>query len=371
MRPSPASLFFLLGLPVLIAIAIFTTQLQTNISAFVIAGDNAEEILLASEIQSGTLSRRYILSVDAGKGNQVSNSFIQAWKQELKSISGVSDVWLTNETREVFSSLSKVYAQHGAQLYSRQPEQDLKAIFSRQSLMKRAANLKTALLSPQGQGVKKILEKDPLLLSLSGFKNMAKQYQKNNSQQIRYANFILESEMSGMAVAEQIQIQAAIKSTFNVQVEQHGASYLFAMTGVPLFAAATQSMIEADIKLISILSTIALALLFVYLFHSFRAMFWVFSLLMTVMASAVIVTNLIFGLVHGMTLAIGSTLIGICIDYPIHALVHAQGMDENERLAVIKKIFPSLLMGGLTTLIGYIALGFSGYPGFQQVANNK
>lgn len=368
MRSPLASLFFIIGLPLLIAIAIFTTQLQTNISAFVTAGDNAEEILLASEIQSGTLSRRYILSVDAGEGKQVSNLFIQAWKQKLKAISGVSDVWLTNETRDVFASLSKVYAQHGAQLYSRQPEQDLKAIFSEQSLKIRATNLKTALLSPQGQGVKKILAKDPLLLSLSGFKHMAKQYQKNSIEHSRYANFILESEMSGMAVAEQIQIQTVIKNTFNHQAEQQGFNYLFAMTGVPLFAAATQSMIEADIKLISILSTIALALLFVYLFHSFRAMFWVFSLLMTVMACAVIVTNLIFGSVHGMTLAVGSTLIGICIDYPIHALVHAQGMNENERLAMIKQIFPSLLMGGLTTLIGYIALGFSGYPGFQQVA---
>jgi predicted exporter len=43
-------------------------------------------------------------------------------------------------------------------------------------------------------------------------------------------------------------------------------------------------------------------------------------------------------------------------------------MALEQRLAVIKKIFPSLLMGALTTLIGYVALGVSGYPGFQQVA---
>ncbi|RLA16476.1 MAG: hypothetical protein DRQ62_16160, partial [Gammaproteobacteria bacterium] len=77
MRPSLASLFFFLCLPLLIAVAVFTTHFQTNIAAFVIAGDNAEEILLASEIQSGTLSRRYILSVDAGEGKQVSSAFIQ------------------------------------------------------------------------------------------------------------------------------------------------------------------------------------------------------------------------------------------------------------------------------------------------------
>jgi hypothetical protein len=99
MRPSLASLFFFLGLPLLIAIAVFTTHIQTNISAFVIAGDNAEEILLASEIQSGTLSRRYILSIDAGEGKQVSKVFIQAWLSQLQAISGVVDVgrWMKKE----------------------------------------------------------------------------------------------------------------------------------------------------------------------------------------------------------------------------------------------------------------------------------
>jgi hypothetical protein len=73
-------------------------------------------------------------------------------------------------------------------------------------------------------------------------------------------------------------------------------------------------------------------------------MFWVFSLLMTVMAVAVIVTNLIFGSVHGMTIAIGSTLIGVCIDYPIHVLVHAQGMALEQRLASERGFFyPALL----------------------------
>jgi hypothetical protein len=50
---------------------------------------------------------------------------------------------------------------------------------------------------------------------------------------------------------------------------------------------------------------------------------------------AILVTNLVFGSVHGMTIAIGSTLIGICIDYPIHAIVHAQGLPQAQRVITI------------------------------------
>lgn len=113
------------------------------------------------------------------------------------------------------------------------------------------------------------------------------------------------------------------------------------MTGVPMFAVATQTLIESDIKFISIFSSLALMLLFLLIFRSFRVLFWVFSLLMMVMTIAILVTNLVFGSVHGMTIAIGSTLIGICIDYPIHAIVHAQGLPQAQRIAVIKRIFPA------------------------------
>ncbi len=368
MRRSIPSLVFFLCLTLLITLAFYTTQFKTDISAFVIAGDNAEEILLASEIQSGTLSRRYILSVDAGQGNQVSAVFIQAWLKSIRAISGVTGVWATDEKRGTLGTLSGLYAQQGAHMYSRYPEQALIGIFTETALLERAAGLKQALLSPQGRLIKKIAEQDPLLLSLNGFKAFATQLHNQISTPSQYANLILETQMSGMDVSAQLKIQQKIKDSFVAETTATVHDYQLEMTGVPLFAAATQTMIENDVKFISIFSSVALMLLFLFIFRSFRVLFWVFSLLITVMTVAVLMTNLVFGSVHGMTIAIGSTLIGICIDYPIHALVHAQGLQQAKRLAVIKKIFPSLLMGALTTLIGYIALGLSGYPGFQQVA---
>jgi len=365
-RQSIPALVFFLSLPLLIALAFYTTKFKTDISAFVIAGDNAEEILLASEIQSGTLSRRYILSIVTGEDKQVSIVFINALLQKLQAISGVVDVWATDENKAALGALSSLYAQHGAQLYSLYPEQALAAILTEPALEKRAAGLRQALLSPQARLIKNIAVQDPLLLSLNGFKSLAAHIQNQQSKSGQFVNFILETQASGMDVPVQLKIQQQIKQAFATQAKN--TEYQLEMTGVPMFAVATQTLIESDIKFISIFSSLALMLLFLLIFRSFRVLFWVFSLLMMVMTIAILVTNLVFGSVHGMTIAIGSTLIGICIDYPIHAIVHTQGLPQTQRIAVIKRIFPSLLMGAMTTLIGYIALGLSGYPGFQQVA---
>ncbi|NOQ13867.1 MAG: hypothetical protein GQ583_05205, partial [Methyloprofundus sp.] len=327
MRGLIPSLVFFLCLPLLIALAVYTTQFKTDISAFVIAGDNAEEILLASEIQSGTLSRRYILSIDAGNNGKVSAAFIQAWLRQLKSIPGVVDVWATDEKKGALGALSSLYAKHGAQLYSQYPEQAVAEILTESALAARAAGLKQALLSPQGRFIKKIAVQDPLLLSLNGFKAIAAQLQSQPSKSTQFANFILETHSSGMNVPVQLQIQQQIQNSF-ASLQTSSDDYQLDMTGVPLFAVATQTMIERDIKFISIFSSLVLMLLFLLIFRSFRVLFWVFSLLMMVMTVAVLVTNFMFGSVHGMTIAIGSTLIGICIDYPIHAIVHAQGMQQ-------------------------------------------
>lgn len=359
--------WFFLVLPILIGIVIFTTHFKTDISTFFIAGKNAQEALLASEIQSGVLSKRYILAIGSEK-HTPSSALVSELSSEFKAIKGVNDVWKAEEKRGALEAITALYAKQGANLYSRNPETDLANIFSEEGLATRAKALKSALLSPQGEIVKKIAATDPLLLSLNGLSETSDKFLKPASSDSHYQNLILETQMSGMDVPAQVQIQEQIRSIFATQKSKFSEAVELEMTGVPVFAAATQTRMQNEIAFISILSSIALCGLFFWIFKSLRVLFWVASLLIMVVCSAIIVTNLLFGFVHGMTLAIGTTLIGICIDYPIHALVHGQAAVAEQRSNIVAKIFPSMLLGGATTLIGYFSLGSSGYPGFQQVA---
>jgi predicted exporter len=349
---------------------VFVVNFKTDISAFIIAGDNAEEILLASEMQSGALSRRYLLSVGAEGGARVSKEFIRSFKDQLKKIDGVVDVWSPGKQGDVAQVIQTLYSQYGSALYSLDSGQELEQLFSPSGLEQQAKLLKKSLLSPQGSMVKKIALQDPLLLTLNGFKGLSGQMQQVTSQDKKYRNLILETAAAGLDAFEQGRIQAAIKTVFNNfnQSTNKEQTYQLDMTGVAVFAVATQSLIQGDIVKVSALSTIALLLLFLLIFRSFGVMFQVFTLLIIVILSSILSTQLIFGYVHGMTIAIGSTLVGICIDYPIHAVAHAQAVKQEQRILAITKIWPSMLLGGITTMIGYVALGISGYPGFQQVA---
>ncbi len=365
--PKFKGLYFFLSLPLLCLFTALNIHFKTDITTFFLVGDKAEAQGLANEIQSGTLSKRYLLSIGSAQ-HIPDKKFIQTLIHDFKAIKAVNDVWKTNETHEIFASVSSVYKHYGTQLYSRHPQRDLPIIFTSENLQRRAQALKTGLLSPQSNFIKKILKDDPLLLSLTGFKNLSEQFNQTQQQNPHYQNLMLETLVSGMDFNAQVIIQQQIQTIFNHHKKNNNPSITLEMTGVPVFAVSTQQRMQNEITLISILSSIALTLLFFSLFRSFQVLFWIGCLLVTVVCCALLMTQLIFGFVHGMTIAIGTTLVGICIDYPIHALVHGQDSNPKKRLTIIKKIFPSLLMGAITTLIGYFALGLSGYPGFQQVA---
>jgi len=356
-------------LPPLLALSVFLgVNFKTDLSAFIIAGEKADSILLASEMQSGSLSRRYLISVGSDTQGAAPKEFIQTFITQLKVVEGVGDVWLPDENKEITQIISSVYSAHANALYSLNPKPALADLFSAEGLEKRAKFLKNALLSPHGGMVKKVALQDPLLLTLTSFESLNKQLKSAVKIDKNYQNLILETSMAGLDIPQQKRIQAEINQTFEQLNQSHSPSYQLEMTGVAVFAVATQSLIQGDIQLVSVLSSVALMVLFLLIFRSFSSLFQVFSVLLIVILSSILVTQLVFGYVHGMTIAIGATLVGICIDYPIHAIAHAQTVPPLQRIPVVAKIWPSMVLGGITTLIGYVALGISGYPGFQQIA---
>ena len=75
---------------------------------------------------------------------------------------------------------------------------------------------------------------------------------------------------------------------------------------------------------------------------------------------------LIYGQVHGITLAFGMTLAGVAVDYPIHILT-GLGPSHQENLPKIKKIWRTLRLGVFSTIIAYAAFLISGFRGLQQL----
>jgi|OpeIllAssembly_1097287.scaffolds.fasta_scaffold10099_3 predicted exporter len=76
--------------------------------------------------------------------------------------------------------------------------------------------------------------------------------------------------------------------------------------------------------------------------------------------------SMVFGTVHGITLAFGFTLIGVAQDYPMHLFSHQhRGLDPRDNA---RALWPTLATGVASTCVAYLAFLFSGVRGLAQLS---
>ncbi|WP_026600737.1 MMPL family transporter [Methylomonas sp. 11b] len=369
--------WFVLLLP-LLAITFWQVKVETDLNAFFTATDDEDSRLLAGLLKSGELSRRYLLVIektDPATAASLSNTgeppisvatFSTRLVNQLAKLDEVEQIWPADQPPRDWVDAVASYAPHHARIFSLNPEAEAPELFEPTQLEAKADGLKQALLSPQGGFVKTIAKQDPLLLSLNGFKALQGQFQ----QQAKLGSggaLILQSRPAALDSEAQTRLQTAIRANFASLNAEAGGIFKLSMAGVPVFSVAAQSEISQDVTLVSVVSSLAVALVFLFLFHSFSALHWVMMVQGASFVIGTLATALVFPQVHSLTLALGASLIGISSDYPIHVMVHC-AKHRNTPLAAVRLLWPSLLMGGLTTVIGYGALGFTGFPGFEQIA---
>ena len=363
--------WFLVLLPLLVAVTVWQIRIESDLNAFFTAGDNEDSKLLSGLLQSGELSRRYLLVVEqANIPNEAHSTSLDAFSAklvlQLARIEGVEQVWPANQPpREWIDALGS-YAPYHARLFSLNPMEDGRELFDPVGLSHRAEGLKQALLSPQGGFVKAVAKQDPLLLSLNGFKDLKGQFDRQAELDSGGA-LILQSRPAALDSDAHLRLQAAIRASFDSLNQSSGGLFRLSMAGVPVFSAAAHGEISQDVTLVSVVSSVAVAVVFLLLFRSFSALHWVMMVQIASFVVGALVTALVFGTVHSLTLALGGSLIGICTDYPIHVMVHC-AKHRNSPLDAARLLWPSLVLGGLTTIIGYAALGLTGFPGFEQIA---
>lgn len=364
--------WFMLLFPLFLALTAWQIRVETDLNAFFTATDDEDSRLLSGLLKSGELSRRYMLVVEKPSGADQPESsvslavFSARLVQQLAKLNDVEQVWPADQPPRDWIDAVASYAPYHARLFSLNPVEDGPQLFDPAKLAAKAEGLQQALLSPQGGFVKTIAKQDPLLLSLNGFKDLQGQFQQQAKLDSGGA-LILQSRPAALDSEAHIRLQAAIRTSFDSLNTEAGGGFRLAMAGVPVFSVAAQSEISQDVTLVSVVSSVAVALVFLMLFHSFSALHWVMMVQAASFVVGTLATALAFPHVHSLTLALGASLIGISSDYPIHVMVHC-AKHRNTPLSAVRLLWPSLALGGFTTVIGYAALGMTGFPGFEQIA---
>jgi len=358
--------WFLLLFPFLLALTLWQIRVESDLNAFFTSTDNDDSRLLSGLLQSGELSRRYLLVIEAQTGNDV-GPFVADLVTRLAELDGVERVWPADQPPRDWVDSVASYAPYHARVFSLNPEDDGQELFELQGLDDRAEGLKQTLLSPQGNFIKTVAKQDPLLLSLNGFKGMQSQFRSQFNAEDNFATLILQSRPPALDSAAHEGLQQAIHAAFDTLNTEAGNAFRLSMTGVPVVSVAAHTEINRDVTLVSTVSSLAIVLVFLALFRSFSALHWIMMIQAAAFLVGTLAVALSFRYVHSLTLALGASLIGICVDYPIHVMVHAV-KHRAPMQNVARRLWPSLFLGGLTTVIGYVALGMTGFPGFEQIA---
>jgi predicted exporter len=363
---------FLLLLPFFLAAVFLNTRVETDLNAFFTATSGKDAALLASFLQSGELSRRYLITVEerpeATAGKTGAETFAHAFVQALSALPEVERAWSANRPPHEWVAAVQAYAPYYARIYSLQPDAEQHALFDPARLKARAEGLKQALLSPQGGFIRQVAKQDPLLLSLQGFRQLKDRLNTPTENGTKVSGLILQSRAPALDTAAQAQLQILIRQRFDALNATANHVYQLNMTGVPVFSVIAHDQINQDVMSVSTVSTVGVILLFLLLFRSLSALQSVMLIVFASYGAGALATTLVFGVTHSLTLALGSSLTGVCVDYPMHVLAHAsQRRGEHPGLAV-RLVWPSLFIGALTTVVGYCALGMSGFPGFRQIA---
>ncbi|MGE5545925.1 MAG: MMPL family transporter [Solirubrobacterales bacterium] len=137
--------------------------------------------------------------------------------------------------------------------------------------------------------------------------------------------------------------------------------------GAVFYAHAGASEAIAETSLVGTVATIGTIALILLVFRSAGPLLLTVAATLAGMAAAFSVSLLWFGELHVIAMTFGASLIGVAVDYGLHysSQVFADRPDPRQRLA---HVLPGIVMGLLTTLIGYGALALSPLPGLRQVA---
>ncbi len=332
-------------------------------------GEVAELAGLSRRLMESELSRSMVLRVS---GAPSAPAAARALADVLAAREDVAwaEVDGTPSDPEAFYRL---YFARRIELASDAPEREVPALFEDAELSARARALRRRLAGPGSPLVARSAPADPLGL----FEELLERARlsrpgSGDAPDAAAGHVFLQTRASPFDAEAQEPLLAAIEAAFARLRPTYDGELVLEAAGVNRIALASEKSIRRDVSFISIVSVLGVAALFFAVFRSPRAL----GLALLPPAAGVAVSAAVgaaaFSPVHGVTLAFGLALVGVAIDYPIHLMNHHAlagtrgSRPVGERVsprATAARVRPSLLMGGLTTALGFGVLTLADFPG--------
>lgn len=343
-------------------------HIQTNIFALLPKEHQDKDLEQTQQYINEKLNHQVFLVLDAPNQEKLEQA-TQHLKQQIQS----SSLWQALKPQLDTQQFAQTLYQHHAGLVSPNDLQHLKqqdyAALTEQGLMQ--------MMSPGMTITADLLAKDPLLLFPRFVMGLSQQQSQNQNiemeqgfatihhedQSLRLFTLDLNQSPYNIDYQEQTRawMQQVTQSLSAMGVKSH-------WTGTLIFSSFATDSAQNEISTIGLGSTLGIIFLVWFGFRSFRPMLTEFIAVSSGCLVAFVVTHWLFQEIHLMTLVFGASLIGVCVDFSFYFMALQSQHPKQNGFAILKPVLPSLFMGLMTTLVAYIFLSFTPFPGFKQIA---
>jgi predicted exporter len=359
------------------AMAVFCAlrlRVTTDITHFLPAGADHRLAGLSRQLADSTLTRTLILSVGAPNIDDA-KAAARALAERLASLPEVAFVQ-RGPTPELAKSVYDLYSPRLPYFVSDHPDSELPAALEDARLDQAARALKSQLSLPMSPLLSRMAPADPL----QWFPGVLRRFERAQTGTLevdgdqlvtpdhRHAILFVGSRHSPFDSAAQAPLLAEIGRAFAGLNARAGGTLVLERGGVAPIAVDAERRIRGDLERLSVLSTVGVLLVFWLLFRSLRSVLLAALPIAAAGLTGTTVGILLYGKLHGMTLAIGSTLVGVAIDYPILLLTHATLTPEEPPEDVVRRVSMGMVLAALTTATGFAAMAWTSFPGVREMA---
>jgi predicted exporter len=349
-----------------------------DLSAFLPSKPSAEQAVLLDQLRSGVAARLVLIGIEGGTA-QARGSASKELAKSLRS-SGAFEMVHNGENSEFSAQPSAEFKAVGQFLFEHRyllsPAVDAQR-FTVQGLREGIDEATALLGTPAGGMIKLLIWRDPTAETLRMAENMLPTQTPHseggvwiNAQATR-AVLLATTRADGADLDAQESALQLVQSSFTPLAKQ---GLKLVVSGAGTFAVSSRTQIKAEVERLGAAGGVAIiALLMLAFGGSLRTLGVALLPVISGVLVGVAAVSLSFGNVHGITLGFGTTLIGEAVDYAIYYLIQADKLGQTNQVTGsaaqrwIKNNWPTVRLGVWTSICGFAALLFSGFPGLAQL----
>ena len=339
--------------------------ISTDLQAFLPQAPSPAQQVLVDELRDGVVSRLILIALE-GADQRALAELSREIAQRLTGDSAFT--YVNNGSEDLLQADSAFLMKHR---YLLSPA--IRAgHFSESSLRRSLESQLELLASPLGALTGRLLRRDPtgeFLTIVDKFESRSRPQTYDGvwfSPDESRALLIAQTISPGFDIDAQEVALARIVSAFEAARTDLGIVGASLVTvGPGVFAVETRGAIKSDAIRVTSVAALAIAALLLFVLRSARSLILIMVPVISGGLAGIAAVAIAFGMVHGITIGFGATLIGESVDYAIHLLIGS--VRGTPREITMARIWPTLRLGVLTSIVGSAALLLSGFPGLAQL----